>query len=319
MLCALDSAAAVLSPEGLMIIHLPPHDPAHTTGEGMWHPQRSAGYILHARARAYQWEGDGWLSIKSFVAGRALYEADDGRFAVDDTSYLVLNHGQPYTLTIAEPRPVESLCVFFAPGVAAEVQHGLTAPTARLLDEPQRRAAAATPFVERTYRHDALVSPALFALRAHLNAGQWDPVDLQERVHTLLQRLLQARQGVSREVEALPAVRAATRAEIYRRVYRAVDYARAMVDQPLTLAELGGVAGLSPTHLLRLFPQVVGQTPHQYVITTRLERAQQLLRHTERPITDICDAVGFQSLGSFSWLFRRRLGLSPEAYRRQFR
>lgn len=302
-----------------MIIHLPPHDSAHLTGQGASPSPRSAGYILHARARAYHGAGEGWLSIKSFVAGRALYEADGGRFAVDDASYLVLNHGQPYALTIAEPHPVESLCVFFAPGVAAEAQRVLTAPTARLLDEPQRRADAVPSFVARTYRHDALVSPALRALRAALAAGERDPADLQERAHGLLLRLLQMRQGVSREMEALPAARPATRAEAYRRVYRAADYARAMVDRPLTLAELARVAHLSPTHLLRLFPQVVGQTPHQYVIAARLERAQQLLRHTDRPITDICFAVGFRSLGSFSALFRRRLGLSPEAYRRRFR
>jgi AraC-like DNA-binding protein len=305
-----------------MIIHLPPSD-AFQAGRAIppqSHP--SAGYILHERARTYHWAGDGVLSIKAFFSGQAFYEAGGGCYAVDDTCYLILNHGQPYTITIAAPSPVESLCVFFAPGLVEEAQQCLTACAERLLDAPQRRAAALPPFFERTYRHYALVSPVLHELRALLAPNAQGPPDravLIERVHELALRLLQVQRGVHREVEALPAVRAATREEIYRRVYRAVDYARAMLDQPLTLADLARVACLSPTHLLRLFPQVVGQTPHQYLIAARLEQAQRLLRHTDRPVTEICHAVGFHSLGSFSWLFQRRVGLAPAAYRRCFR
>jgi AraC-like DNA-binding protein len=77
------------------------------------------------------------------------------------------------------------------------------------------------------------------------------------------------------------------------------------------------VACLSPNHFLRTFKQVFRQTPHQYLIDVRLIKAKQLLTETNRPITDICMAIGFDSLGSFSTLFRRRTGLSPAQYRKQ--
>ncbi|MEO6887705.1 MAG: helix-turn-helix transcriptional regulator [Ktedonobacteraceae bacterium] len=57
------------------------------------------------------------------------------------------------------------------------------------------------------------------------------------------------------------------------------------------------------------------QSHHQYLITRRLERAQHLLLHTDRSVTEICFALGFESLGSFSWLFRQRIGCSPTTYR----
>jgi transcriptional regulator GlxA family with amidase domain len=66
-------------------------------------------------------------------------------------------------------------------------------------------------------------------------------------------------------------------------------------------------------HFMRTFKQALHQTPQQYLTRIRLERAQELLA---QPVTDICFAVGFESLGSFSWLFRQRIGLAPEAYRR---
>jgi AraC family transcriptional regulator len=77
------------------------------------------------------------------------------------------------------------------------------------------------------------------------------------------------------------------------------------------------VAHLSPNHLLRTFRQVFGQSPHQYLTNLRLEHARQLLTTTDQPVGDICVAVGFTSLASFTRLFRRRYGRPPAAYRRQ--
>nr|HMN29725.1 helix-turn-helix transcriptional regulator [Caldilineaceae bacterium] len=90
----------------------------------------------------------------------------------------------------------------------------------------------------------------------------------------------------------------------------------AAYDEPLTLAMIASVANLSPNHLLRTFKQLFQQTPHQCLVERRLERAQQLLRQSDHSVTEICFAVGFESLGSFSWLFRRRFGRSPEQFRR---
>jgi len=68
-----------------------------------------------------------------------------------------------------------------------------------------------------------------------------------------------------------------------------------------------------------MFKQAFGQTPHQYLTAKHLEHARHLLAHTDQPVTEICLSVGFASLGAFSWLFRRRVGVSPAAYRRQTR
>ena len=71
--------------------------------------------------------------------------------------------------------------------------------------------------------------------------------------------------------------------------------------------------------ILRTFRQLFHQTPYQYITARRLELARRLLAETERPISEICLAVGFESLGSFSWLFRRKVGVAPSEYRQQHR
>jgi AraC-like DNA-binding protein len=83
----------------------------------------------------------------------------------------------------------------------------------------------------------------------------------------------------------------------------------------LTVRHLAALSGLSPFHFIRAFRAHAGQTPHRYVRARRIARAQELLVTTPMPITEICDAVGFQSLGSFSALFRRVTGETPAAYR----
>lgn len=86
-------------------------------------------------------------------------------------------------------------------------------------------------------------------------------------------------------------------------------------DTPITIEQLSREAALSPYYFIRLFRRTYKQTPHQYLVQQRIARAKELLRSTDLPITEICIAVGFESLGSFSTLFRKVAGISPTAYR----
>ena len=86
-------------------------------------------------------------------------------------------------------------------------------------------------------------------------------------------------------------------------------------DAPITVEDLSREVALSPYYLIRAFRHVYKQTPHQYLVGLRIARAKELLRNSDLSITEICVAVGFESLGSFSTLFRKVAGLSPSAYR----
>jgi AraC-like DNA-binding protein len=93
------------------------------------------------------------------------------------------------------------------------------------------------------------------------------------------------------------------------------DYIDRHCGDTLLVPRLARMAGLSTFHFIRAFRAAVGATPHQYLRQRRLERAGELLATTAIPITEICGRVGFQSLGSFSALFKQATGESPTAYR----
>ena len=96
---------------------------------------------------------------------------------------------------------------------------------------------------------------------------------------------------------------------------RARDHIDRNYREPLDLDRLATVAGVSKYHFARSFEAAYGETPIRYLTRRRIERAQDLLRAANLTVTEVCMAVGFASLGSFSTRFTQLVGESPTAYR----
>jgi AraC-like DNA-binding protein len=255
------------------------------------------------------------LSLKCMFNGRALYRIDRAEFSVDDGGYLILNNGQPYSIEIASPTRVETFVLWFPNGWAEDVARGLSEPVNGLLDEPGRGGDNAS-FFERYTPHDKTVSPKIRELRAAFKSGEiiedeW----LDEKLRALLASMLRTQSLVKRGTNELPAMRASTREELWRRVNRARDFLHAHLGSGMKLSNVAAAACLSPFHLLRTFQAAFHQTPHQYLTQCRLERAKFLLEKTRLPVTTICLDCGFASLGSFSALFQKSCGMSPRKWR----
>lgn len=106
--------------------------------------------------------------------------------------------------------------------------------------------------------------------------------------------------------------------DLHRRLCRARDALRDADDAPPDLATLARVAGMSRFHFLRTYARVFGETPHDTSTRLRIERAKRALRDGDS-VTAACFDVGFSSLGSFSALFRREVGVPPSEYQRTLR
>lgn len=100
-----------------------------------------------------------------------------------------------------------------------------------------------------------------------------------------------------------------------RRISEVLRRIEAEAPERLALADLAREAAMSPYHFLRSFRQVVGITPHQFVLHTRLHRAAVRLRRSDEPISTIAFDAGFNDLSTFNRRFRRVMGVSPSAYR----
>ncbi|MGB3240166.1 MAG: helix-turn-helix domain-containing protein [Geitlerinemataceae cyanobacterium] len=95
-----------------------------------------------------------------------------------------------------------------------------------------------------------------------------------------------------------------------------LDYIDAHLAQDIKLADLARLLDMSQFHFSRLFKQSIGISPYQYLIQQRVERAKQLLKQTDRFITNIALECGFNSHSHLSKQFRQFTGMTPKAYRR---
>ena len=106
-------------------------------------------------------------------------------------------------------------------------------------------------------------------------------------------------------------------AELLQRLCRARDLLRDWEDDPRSVSAVARASGFTRFHFIRLFKAMFGETPHQYRSRAQIERARHLLILTNSSVTEVCMAVGFSSLGSFSALFSRRVGMSPSGFQRR--
>jgi AraC-like DNA-binding protein len=100
---------------------------------------------------------------------------------------------------------------------------------------------------------------------------------------------------------------------LYRRLVQAKLFIDTHYADNIDLSNIADEAYFSKFHFIRLFKKIYRKTPHQYLIFVRIEKAMELLK-ADIPVSDVCYAVGFESLSSFSGLFKRIVGLTPSTY-----
>jgi AraC-like DNA-binding protein len=137
-------------------------------------------------------------------------------------------------------------------------------------------------------------------------------IGLDEAGHLIAHRLVEVVAGKQRQP-------ARVTARDRRRAVEAALWIDANAAREVELEDAARQAGVSPFHFLRLFAGVLGVTPHQYLVRSRLRRAARLLADDDRPVTDIAYDVGFGDLSNFVRTFHRAAGVSPGKFRQASR
>jgi AraC-like DNA-binding protein len=102
--------------------------------------------------------------------------------------------------------------------------------------------------------------------------------------------------------------------DIYQRIATAKVYIDENYHESIDLEEISRHAFLSRFHFHRLFTKIYRRTPHQYLTQKRLDKAKDLLSQN-KTVTEVCNEVGFDSIGTFSVLFKKEIGFAPTYYR----
>ncbi|MDP5172737.1 MAG: AraC family transcriptional regulator [Bacteroidia bacterium] len=142
----------------------------------------------------------------------------------------------------------------------------------------------------------------------------------EEESHTEWADLIVKHQWrIYEQLQRLTSAKLSTRKELYSRLCKARRYMVEHLNHHLDLDTLAQVACLSKYHFIRLFKEVFEQTPRQYLIALRLERASKLLRQSDLTFHEICQEVGLKDSSSFGRLFKRSFGATPHTFRQMRR
>ncbi len=282
-------------------------------------PVLGKNYFLHLKTNKIVFpEHVTPLTVKFSLYGTVNYKTAAGEYKVN-VNYLILNEGQKCSGYVDSEKAVEVLSVFFEKNFAAEVLENLTAPEDKLIFNPSVKNSQPVQFFEKLYPIDNFVMPVIMKMKIASNVKFEDSDWWEEQFYELLEKMMLVHRRTYKTVEKLPPVKLATKADLYKKVSRAKEYIDSNFTEPLTLEKVSAEACLSRYHFLRLFKEVFNETPHQYISGLRIRKAVSLLSSGNMPITRVCNEVGFDSLSSFSWLFKQKLGLSPASFRSAFR
>jgi len=280
---------------------------------------KNKNYFLHLKTKRHKFpELITPLTVKFSLFGTVNYKTPHGEYKVN-SDYLIVNEGQQCSGYVDSDSPVEVISVFFGSSFASEVLGNLTAPEDKLILNPQVKNSQPIQFFEKLYSIDNLVMPVIMKMKIASKVKFDDLVWWEEHFYELLEKMILVHRNVYKTVEKLPPVKLSTKTDLYKRISRAKEYIDVNFTEPLTLEGISGEACISRYHFLRLFKEVFSETPYQYISRLRIRKAVALLTSGDMPITHICSEVGFDSLSSFSWLFKQKLGLSPDAFRNAFR
>lgn len=259
------------------------------------------------------------LSIKCSMKGRENYSTSSGNYGVTAGTYLILNQGQICSSNIHSSDDVETFSIYFDSKFANESIKSLMTPSDQLLNVSFLSNYQPVHFFEKLYSHNYTLSPTIMKLRLASKFNYDDEDWLKDQFFEVMEKLLIVHRNLYKEIQKLPPIKFSTKTELYKRICRAKEFIDSCYANQITNETISKEACLSQYHFLRLFKSIFKLTPHQYLTKKRIEKARYFLSHTEMSVTEICFETGFDSVSSFSWLFKKKFGLSPQMFRSQFR
>ncbi|MEJ0034299.1 MAG: AraC family transcriptional regulator [Bacteroidota bacterium] len=134
-------------------------------------------------------------------------------------------------------------------------------------------------------------------------------------VRSTLAEIVSLTQYSTEQSKQLAVKKKGTREDNFKKLATARDWIENNFAQSLSLHQLAQMASMNDEHFLRQFKKLYNKTPHQYLIDRRIQAARELLNTKEMSVQEICSAVGWESLATFSHLFKQRTGVTPGEYR----
>jgi AraC family transcriptional regulator len=259
----------------------------------------------------------GCLSFKTLLTGEEWYGINNYRLAVRPGQFLILNDEQNYSCRIDNGEKAKVLSVFFKKEFATAVFQDILHSEETLLDNPFNDGGNTPEFFQTLNNVTPELQQQLIGLIAALDTQGYSDTMVDGYLVFLLRYLIRTQQATSSQVKNVHALKANTRTEVYKRLCIARDILHSSYMDNPDLSVISAFACLSVPQLVRQFKAVFHTTPHQYLTRIKLERAAELLKHTDKPVHEITWLCGFEDVSAFCRAFKSAFGIQPGNFRRE--
>lgn len=257
-----------------------------------------------------QYTGFGILSV---LQGSGNFRINGASLTIDPTSFLVINRGSRLAIDISK-KDTTPILLFFNT-VLSEIlanSYLFQNKTGNMGNVHDFSLVEHVHFTNATLRNHLTLLLDLGASCASFHALKADMV-----IRSMLDDLMNENFAAIRASDNIEVVKKSTRIELYKRLSMSKKWIEKNFAQPVTLNQAADIAMLNSEHFLRLFKQAFNITPHQFLTKVRIDKAKHLLNETNETVSMICQLVGFESVSSFSGLFKQRMGISPAQFRKE--
>ncbi len=257
------------------------------------------------------------LAIKALFNGHEYFEINKKDIGLSKNEFLIINPGQHYKSKIQTKDLTHTFSLTISQRTISEVIHGLLSPVEKQLDDLSSSLSFPYLFWNEVHKGDYGFLKSLEDIKKLVLDNDLDIFQLKESIYRVVTRLFLKHEKIRKDIQKVPAIKNGTRREILKRLTLTKEFIEAEFTNGITLDSISKVSAISPYYLIRLFNNVFGITPHQYIMKLKLQKARGLLVSTKLNISEICNLLNIQSQQSFSNLFNREFNCSPLLFRKK--
>ncbi len=285
--------------------------------EELWYRQHGNSFVIINCQSSNIFYPEHWtpLSMKCVMAGKEFYKFSNYAYAVTPDRFLLLNEGSEYASHIDPDYPTESFTLNFTKENIGALSALFYRDAQHILDNPFHNGDRHLRFIEKLYAFNPHVSKIICDIKRSIDEEGTDQNGIVEKLYHLLYELMLLDKNTWKAIENIQSKKACTREELFKRLTVARDYMESCYHENITLEKMSKVCHLNPYYLLREFKKNFHITPHQYLITARLNEAKKLIMNSGKPINQIAGEVGFETISSFCRSYKKYFGFAPQAHR----
>lgn len=255
------------------------------------------------------------FGIKYVTKGTERYWINRRLYTVNEEDFLLVNGEQSTRVEIDSKTHVKGMCINLTNELIQEVVASYVAPNTAFSDLQLSRFFYSDEFLENKYvaRQNSL-GKKLSQLHQIIQSKSFFEDQLNtEFYYELALALVEDQTGVFKQLQNIKSVKSDTKKDLYRRVLKGKEFIDEYFEKELTIEQIASFSGMSEFHFFRLFKQINGLSPYQYILQSRLVRSYQQLT-LGQTVSDVAFANGFSSIFAFSKSFKKWYGVPPSEH-----